>query len=78
MKYFTNNYLMFLHSIEMAEQCGGFDFEFKDKKSLYECPICKNIINQCTELPCHHTTCKSCLEKWERQKFEMFHQIGER
>ena len=62
----------------MAEQCAVYDFETKDKKALYECPICKNIIKQCIELPCHHTTCKKCLEDWEQQRFRVFHQSDER
>ena len=62
----------------MAEQCDeGYDFEAKSDVA-YECPICKNIIKNFTELPCEHATCKSCLEIWERQKFEMFHEIGEK
>ena len=61
----------------MAEQCGGYDFDTKEN-NLYECPICKKIIRQFTELPCEHATCKSCIENWEIKKLEMFRQIGER
>ena len=61
-----------------AEQCTGYEFDTKDNKVLYECPICKNIIRKFTELPCEHATCKKCLVDWERQRFQTFQQIGER
>ena len=61
----------------MAESLyGGYDFKAKDK-TLYECPICKKIIKQFTELPCSHATCRCCLEHWEQQRVEMLRQIGE-
>ena len=63
---------------DMAEQCGGYDFETKEKNLNYECPICKKIIRQFTELPCEHATCKSCIKSWEVKKLEMFRQIDER
>ena len=46
---------------------GGYDFETKSE-TLYECPICKKIIRQFTELPCDHFACRTCLEQWEAQK----------
>ena len=46
---------------------GGYGFKTKTK-TLYECPICKKIIRQFTELPCNHFTCRSCLEHWEKQQ----------
>ena len=63
----------------MAEgsSSGGYDFTTREK-SLYECPICKKIIRQFTELPCFHATCRSCLEHWEQQRCQMLRQIGER
>ena len=54
----------------MAEsnmEFGGYDFETKTETN-YECPICKKIIRQFTELPCHHFACRACLEHWEGQK----------
>ena len=48
---------------------GGYDFESKSETN-YECPICKKIIRQFTELPCHHFACRACLEYWERQQRE--------
>ena len=61
----------------MEEQCGGYDFDTKEDNRYYECPICKKIIRQFTELPCEHATCKSCIESWEVKKLEMFRQIDE-
>ena len=46
---------------------GGYDFKTKSK-GIHECPICKKIIKQFTELPCEHFLCRSCLEHWEDQK----------
>ena len=67
--------LKYIHKLQdMAEQCGGYDFETKENIH-YECPICKKIIRQFTELPCEHATCKSCIDSWELKKLEMF---GER
>ena len=39
----------------MAESSsyGGYDFKPKED-CVYECPICKKIIRQFTELPCSH------------------------
>ena len=60
----------------MAERCGGYDFDTKES-NVYECPICKKIIREFTELPCSHATCKSCLENWEEKRYQVFRQIGE-
>ena len=49
-----------------ANNDGGYDFETKST-TLYECPICKKIIRQFTELPCEHFYCRTCLETWERE-----------
>ena len=59
----------------MAE---GYEFDTKDNKTSYNCPICKTIIKQFTELPCHHAACKKCLEQWEQNRFQVFHQSNER
>ena len=48
---------------------GGYDVETKSDTN-YECPICKMIIRQFTELPCHHFACRACLELWEKQQRE--------
>lgn len=48
-------------------ESGGYDFQTKFI-TLYECPICKKIIRRFTELPCHHFSCRKCLEHWERQQ----------
>ena len=50
-------------------ELGGYDFESKSETN-YECPICKKIIRQFTELPCEHFACRTCLEHWERQRRE--------
>ena len=55
---------------------GGYDFKTKEI-SPYECPICKKIIKQFTELPCTHTTCHSCLVHWEQQRIQMLGRIGD-
>ena len=48
---------------------GGYDFETKIETN-YECPICKKLVRQFTELPCEHFSCRTCLEHWERQQRE--------
>lgn len=47
----------------------GYDYEtsseiFKE----YECVICQHLIREAMMLPCHHSFCKQCLQKWEKQK----------
>ena len=59
----------------MAEY-GGYDFVPKNGVA-YECPICKKVIREFTELPCYHATCKSCLENWEAKRFQMLNDINE-
>ena len=44
----------------------GYDFQTKSETATsYECPICKKIIRQFTELPCEHFSCQTCIEQWE-------------
>ena len=50
---------------------GGYDFEVVGPfEKEYECPICMLLIRDTIELPCGHTMCKSCLEKWETNPAE--------
>ena len=63
-------YFRILENMASADpNFGGYDFETKSETN-YECPICKKIIRQFTELPCHHFACRACLEYWERQQRE--------
>ena len=48
--------------------CGGYDFEIAgDTIKEYECPICLLLIRDASMLPCTHTLCQTCLQKWENE-----------
>ena len=39
-----------------------------------ECPICKKIIRQFTQLPCEHVSCRECIAQWEEQELRNYEQ----
>ena len=50
---------------------GGYDFEIDGPLvKEYECPICLLLLRDCVELPCSHSLCKSCLQRWEDSPLE--------
>ena len=58
-------------------QVGGYEFKVKGKlPTTCQCLICQELIRECTELPCHHPYCKSCLLRWEEQKREENERLG--
>ncbi|XP_066921068.1 TNF receptor-associated factor 3-like [Clytia hemisphaerica] len=60
-----------------AAQSGGYEFKVKGKlPTTCQCLICQELIRECTELPCHHPYCKSCLLRWEDQKLEENERLG--
>ena len=68
-----NSFFLIFISDKMAAggQVGGYEFKVKGKlPTTCQCLICQELIRECTELPCHHPYCKSCLLRWEEQKRE--------
>ena len=56
-------------TIGIVMEDGGYSFELcgQDIPDI-TCPICLLIMCQAMELPCSHSACKKCLEKWEKEQ----------
>ncbi|XP_066918155.1 TNF receptor-associated factor family protein DDB_G0272098-like [Clytia hemisphaerica] len=48
-------------------QQNGYDFKLLEpnRREGLECSICMLLLKGAFELPCYHTFCKGCLEKWK-------------
>lgn len=50
---------------------GGFHFEVAEEvKQDFYCVICHNLMRDAMQLECDHGMCKTCLERWERNRKE--------